>query len=118
MWWENGFDPLAADGFVDALVTALEAHARFTGASRIALPRTAGHRSIGAAIRERLGRDGRDPVQTVTASRFQAPMLPARSRARMRYSYVRERGSVSVTLVAVRNPSNRHAPPTTRRCTS
>ena len=55
MWWENGFDPLAADGFVDALVTALEAHARFTGASRIALPRTAGHRSIGAAIRERLG---------------------------------------------------------------
>jgi hypothetical protein len=58
MWWEGDFDPLATDGFVDALVTALEAHARFTGARRIALPRAAAQRALGAAIRERLGRGG------------------------------------------------------------
>lgn len=58
MWWEDGFDPLATDGFVDAMVTALEGHARFTGARRIAVPRAGTQRSLGAAIRKRLGRAG------------------------------------------------------------
>jgi uncharacterized protein YcaQ len=59
LWWEDGFDPIREDGFVDALVAALDAHARFTGAARIALPRTLAHRPVAAAIRERLGRGGR-----------------------------------------------------------
>jgi hypothetical protein len=59
LWWEDGFDPIREDGFVDALVAALDAHARFTGATRIALPRTLAHRPVAAAIRERLGRGGR-----------------------------------------------------------
>jgi uncharacterized protein YcaQ len=58
LWWQDGFDPLRADGFVEAFVSALEAHARFTGAARIAMPRTADHRPLGAAVRERLGRGG------------------------------------------------------------
>lgn len=58
-WWEDGIDPLALDGFVDAFVAALVAHARFVGAERIGWPRTARHRALGAAVRERLGRDGR-----------------------------------------------------------
>jgi len=58
LWWEHGFDPIRAAGFVDALVAALQAHARFTGARKIALPRTALHRPLARALRERLGRDG------------------------------------------------------------
>ncbi len=59
LWWETGFDPMATPGFVDALVDALEAQARFAGVRRIVLPRTARHRMLARAIRDRLGTDGR-----------------------------------------------------------
>ena len=59
LWWEDGFDPIGTDGFVDALVEALEAHARFNDAGRIALPGTHVHRPLVAAIRARLGTGGR-----------------------------------------------------------
>ncbi len=59
LWWEDGFDPLASAGFVDALVVALEAQARFAGVRRIVLPRTTRHRALGRAIRVRLGPAGR-----------------------------------------------------------
>ena len=58
IWWEDGFDPLATPGFIDALVEALAAHARFTNTRRIVLPRTARHRALAASVRERLGRAG------------------------------------------------------------
>ncbi|HEY5628137.1 MAG TPA: crosslink repair DNA glycosylase YcaQ family protein [Candidatus Limnocylindrales bacterium] len=56
LWWEAGFDPLdpAHDGFVDALATALGAHAAFADASRVVLPRTARHRPLVQALRPRL----------------------------------------------------------------
>ncbi|MEJ7752370.1 MAG: hypothetical protein WKF46_05440, partial [Candidatus Limnocylindrales bacterium] len=42
-WWEAGFDPRAAEGFVEAMRTALAAYLRFGGATRVewaaALPR-------------------------------------------------------------------------------
>ena len=66
LWWEDGFDPVQAEGFVDALAVALEAHARFTGAKRVVLPRTAIHRALATAIRERLGKGGR--IRTVAAT--------------------------------------------------
>jgi uncharacterized protein YcaQ len=59
IWWQDGFDPLMADGFIDAFVDALVAHARFVGASRIVWPRLARHRSLGAQVRARLGPEGR-----------------------------------------------------------
>ena len=59
VWWEDGFDPMADDGFVDAFVDALEAHARFLDASRIHLPRFARHRTLAVAVRDRLGTGGR-----------------------------------------------------------
>jgi len=59
LWWEDGFEPLAEPGFVDAFVEALTAHARFVGATRIAWPRVARHRALGAAVRARLGPEGR-----------------------------------------------------------
>lgn len=34
-WWEPGFDPRRADGFVDAMRAALAAYLRFGGASRV-----------------------------------------------------------------------------------
>ncbi|HLY13810.1 MAG TPA: crosslink repair DNA glycosylase YcaQ family protein, partial [Candidatus Limnocylindrales bacterium] len=55
LWWEAGFDPLAAPGFLEAFVAALEAHRSFGGVSRVALPRTHVHRPLVAAVRERLG---------------------------------------------------------------
>ena len=61
VWWEPGFDPLAAAGFVEAFHAALVAHARFLGASRIAWPRGAAHRTLGAQVRALLGRAGRVP---------------------------------------------------------
>ena len=34
-WWENGFAPARAGGFVDAMRDALRAYLRFAGADRI-----------------------------------------------------------------------------------
>jgi uncharacterized protein YcaQ len=59
LWWEDGFEPLAAAGFVEALTDALDAHARFGEVGRIVLPRAAPHRPVAAAIRARLGTRGR-----------------------------------------------------------
>ena len=59
MWWEGGFDVMAAPGFVDAFTEALVAHARFLGAVRVSLPRTARHRGSTAAVRARLAPGGR-----------------------------------------------------------
>ncbi len=55
LWWEDGFDPIVADGFVEAFTAALVAHARFVGATRIVWPRTARHRALGERVRARLG---------------------------------------------------------------
>ena len=55
LWWEAGFDPLEAAGFVDAFVVALEAHRRFGEARRVVLPRTARHRAFVREVRARLG---------------------------------------------------------------
>ncbi|HET9520056.1 MAG TPA: crosslink repair DNA glycosylase YcaQ family protein [Candidatus Limnocylindrales bacterium] len=54
-WWEEGFDPLAEDGFVDALVDALNAHRRFGGVRKVAWPRSARLRALGAEVRKQLG---------------------------------------------------------------
>jgi uncharacterized protein len=38
LWWEEGFEPRRADGFVDAMRTALGAYLAFAGASRFDWP--------------------------------------------------------------------------------
>ena len=58
-WWEDGFDPVRADGFADALAKALVAHARFNGAMRITLPVSGPYRRLATMLRGRLGRGGR-----------------------------------------------------------
>jgi uncharacterized protein YcaQ len=35
LWWEDGFEPKRADGFVDAMRDALRAYVRFAGADRL-----------------------------------------------------------------------------------
>jgi hypothetical protein len=35
VWWEDGFAPGRADGFVDAMRDALRAYLRFAGADRL-----------------------------------------------------------------------------------
>jgi uncharacterized protein YcaQ len=35
LWWEDGFQPKRADGFVDAMSDALGAYVRFAGAERL-----------------------------------------------------------------------------------
>lgn len=54
LWWQDGFDPLETAGFVDAFATALDAHRRFGGLRRIALPRSLAHRGFARAVRDRL----------------------------------------------------------------
>ncbi len=51
LWWEDGFDPLAADGFVPAFAAAIEAHRAFGGVDRVAWPRTVRHRPLVRAAR-------------------------------------------------------------------
>lgn len=50
LWFEEGFDPLAAEGFVDDLAAALEAWRRFVDADAVALPRTRAGRAVAAAM--------------------------------------------------------------------
>lgn len=59
LWWEAGFNPAGSEGFVEALVEALTAHARFLGASRVVLSGSTSRGVLATAIRARLGRDGR-----------------------------------------------------------
>ena len=54
IWWEDGFDPLAADGFVDRFADALEAHRQFADVRSIRLPRLGRHRALMAAVRASL----------------------------------------------------------------
>jgi uncharacterized protein YcaQ len=69
IWWEADFDPLADPGFAPLLAEALQAHAGFLGAERVALPRTARHRALVATLRGRLGptTDGRRSRDQVRA---------------------------------------------------
>jgi uncharacterized protein YcaQ len=53
-WWEEGFDPLAAEGFVDAFAEAIDAHRAFGGVGRLAWPRTARLRALGVEVKRRL----------------------------------------------------------------
>ena len=41
LWWEDGFAPRRAEGFVDAMRDALRAYLRFGGAT----PASSGHRT-------------------------------------------------------------------------
>ena len=50
LWWETGFDPLEADGFVPALAEALEAYRAFHGASRATFPRDRASRALAGAV--------------------------------------------------------------------
>jgi len=50
LWWEDGFDPLAADGFVPAFAEALEAYRGFHGATRATFPRDRAARALAGAV--------------------------------------------------------------------
>ena len=82
LWWEDGFDPLAAAGFVEALTDALDAHARFGEVGRIVLPRAARHRPLGGGHPRPTRAAG--PDQGMMWMVCQAPQLPALSRALIR----------------------------------
>lgn len=58
LWWEAGFDPLAADGFVQAFAAALAAHRAFGDLARVSMPRTHALRPFGAAVRTALANPG------------------------------------------------------------
>ena len=58
LWWEDGFDPVRAEGFAEAFTHALTAHARFGGSRRITWPRVERHRKLGGEVRDRLGPRG------------------------------------------------------------
>ena len=50
LWFEPGFEPIGAPGFIPALDEAVEAYRSFVGAEKVAW-RTRAGRSIGAALR-------------------------------------------------------------------
>jgi uncharacterized protein YcaQ len=56
LWWEDGFDPLGADGFAAAFAAAIAALRDFAGLRRVVLPRTLRHRPFATEVRAILGR--------------------------------------------------------------
>jgi hypothetical protein len=54
-WWEDGFDPLADDRFVDGLAASIDAHRAFGDVRRLVWPRATRLRALGAAVKRRLG---------------------------------------------------------------
>jgi len=50
LWWEGGFDPQAADGFVPAFAAALDAYRDFHGAARATFPRDRAGRALAGAV--------------------------------------------------------------------
>jgi len=55
LWWEDGFDPLAAPGFVAAFAAAVVAHRDFGGSMKVDWPKTVRLRPFVRAVRNRLG---------------------------------------------------------------
>jgi uncharacterized protein YcaQ len=55
LWWEDGFDPMAEPGFVEAFAEAVSAHRTFGGVGKVEWPRGARHRAFVAAVRASLG---------------------------------------------------------------
>ncbi len=51
LWWEDGFDPVAEPGFVEAFAAAVEAHRAFGGVGSVTWPRAARHRELVRAVR-------------------------------------------------------------------
>jgi uncharacterized protein YcaQ len=56
LWWEDGFDPLAVDGFPAAFAAAVAAHRAFGGMERVAFPRTIRDRPFLTEVRAILAR--------------------------------------------------------------
>lgn len=56
LWWEDGFDPLEADGFAAAFAAAVAAHRDFGEVARVTFPRTVRHRPFLTEVRGVLGR--------------------------------------------------------------
>jgi uncharacterized protein YcaQ len=54
LWFEAEFDPLADEGFADALAAALAAHRDFGRVDRVAFPRTRRHAPLIRGLRDRL----------------------------------------------------------------
>ncbi len=70
LWWEDGFAPRRADGFVDAMREALDAYLRFAGADRL---EWAPH-----LRRRHASVQGRAPGASSAGSLCSAPSLPDR----------------------------------------
>jgi len=51
LWFEPGFDPAAAHGFLSALADAVEAYRTFVGATKVTWPRTKAGRAVAGALR-------------------------------------------------------------------
>jgi hypothetical protein len=56
LWWEEGFDPMADDGFAPAFAAAIAAHRDFGDMGRVTFPRTVRHRPFLTEVRAILGR--------------------------------------------------------------
>jgi len=60
-WWEDGFDPLEAPGFLGAFVDAIDAHRAFGGVRGLSWPRQARLRELGREVKHRRGPREQNP---------------------------------------------------------
>ena len=63
VWWQDGIDPMAEDGLVEAFGEAVAALARFGRVKRVTWPRAARHRAFAGAVRDWLDETGRAPAR-------------------------------------------------------
>ena len=54
-WWQDGFDPVGAEGFLDGFVDAIDAQRAFGGVRKVSWPRSARLRELGREVKRRLG---------------------------------------------------------------
>ena len=81
IWWEDGFSPLAAEGFLDGLAEAIAAQQRFNSLERIGLPAAGKHRALVRELRTRLP-DARARVRPAAArTPADRPAAPSRRTA-------------------------------------
>jgi uncharacterized protein YcaQ len=82
VWWEDGFSPLAAEGFLDGLADAIAVQQRFNGLERIGLPTAGKHRALVRELRTRLPNARVRTVRPVAARTPAArPAAPSRRTA-------------------------------------
>ncbi len=112
LWWQDGFDPLAQPGFVDAFTDALDAHRRFLDVRGVGWPRVHRNRALAAEMRVGLAARARAAPRSRRAigHEYRGPPSPLTSRSGVRLTRRAACGTISVSGRAAPVAASWHPP--------